>query len=38
MQTPTFYAKYGDWIVWFSFTGLVILLAWVLKRRKSNVI
>ena len=38
IQAPTFYAKYGDWIVWISFIGLIILLAWVLKRRKGNVI
>lgn len=37
IQTPTFYARYGDWLVWACFAGLAGLFFWSLTRRKKNV-
>ena len=37
MQTPTLYARYGDWFVWAGFIGLAGLFLWSLTRRKRNV-
>ena len=37
IQTPTFYASYGDWFVGAGFIGLAGLFLWGLTRRKRNV-
>lgn len=37
IQTPTFYARYGDWFVWAGFIGLAGLFLWSLIRRERNV-
>ncbi len=37
IQTPTFYARYGDWFVWAGFIGLAGLFLWSLTRRERNV-
>lgn len=37
IQTPTFYARCGDWFVWAGFIGLAGLFLWSLTRRERNV-
>jgi len=37
IKLPTFYARYGNWLVRASFIGLVVFLLWSLKGRKRNV-
>lgn len=37
IKLPTFYARYGDWLVGVSFIGLVVFFLWSLKGRLGNV-
>lgn len=38
INVPTFYAKYGDWLVWSAYICLIIFFLWMWKGRLKNVI